>query len=113
MRRSSVTLLKPAARSTANGANLTAFIQSPAITPETSKAPGLGHAPDATITILGGDTEADVAPRPNGNNGQVNNDDINQIRRFAAGFDTNYLYNELQRADVAPLADEKAMARCR
>lgn len=61
--------------------------------------------PDATITVLGGDTESDVAPRPDGNDGQVSADDTAQIRRFVAGLDTNFQYNELQRADTAPIAD--------
>lgn len=59
---------------------------------------------DAETTVLGGDTEGDVAPRPNGNDGQVSVADLTQVRRFAAGLDTDYLYNEFQRADTAPLA---------
>lgn len=59
--------------------------------------------PDAVITVLGGDTEADVAPRPNGNDGQVTVGDVTQIRRFAAGLDTDFQFNEFQRADNAPL----------
>lgn len=62
------------------------------------------NQPDATITILGGDTEGDVAPRPNGNDGQVSVGDLTQIRRFVAGLDSDYVYNEFQRADTAPLA---------
>ncbi len=58
--------------------------------------------PDATIRILGGDTEGDVAPRPNGNDGQVGNDDVAQIRRFIAALDNANIYNEFQRSDAAP-----------
>ncbi|HEY8562947.1 MAG TPA: CARDB domain-containing protein [Pyrinomonadaceae bacterium] len=60
-------------------------------------------APDATVTVLGSDTEGDVAPRPNGNDGQVSVGDVTQIRRFAAGLDADFLYNEFQRADTSPL----------
>lgn len=60
-------------------------------------------AADATVTILGGDTEGDVAPRPNGSDGQISVGDVTQIRRFAGGLDTDFLYNEFQRADAAPL----------
>lgn len=62
--------------------------------------------PDATIRIRGGDIESDVAPRPDGSDGTIGDDDLNQIRRFAAALDANYLYNEFQRADAAPLADK-------
>lgn len=58
--------------------------------------------PDATITILGGDTEADLAPRPNGNDGLLSADDTAQVRRFVAGLDTDLTYNEFQRADMSP-----------
>ncbi|MBS1793239.1 MAG: PD40 domain-containing protein [Acidobacteria bacterium] len=61
--------------------------------------------PDAVVTILGGDTEGDLAPRPNGSDGQVSVADVTQARRFAAGLDTNFLYNEFQRTDAAPLAE--------
>ncbi|MGB7201051.1 MAG: CARDB domain-containing protein [Pyrinomonadaceae bacterium] len=61
--------------------------------------------PDATTTVLGGDTEADLAPRPNGNDGQLNGDDVDQVRRFIAKLDTILQYNEFQRADTAPRAD--------
>ena len=61
--------------------------------------------PDAVTTVLGGAYEGDVAPRPNGsNNGQVTGADLTQIRRFVAGLDTTYQYNEFQRADCAPLS---------
>lgn len=61
--------------------------------------------PDAVTTVVGGAYEADVAPRPNGNNdGTVNDDDVSLIRRFVAGLDGNFIYNEAQRADSAPLA---------
>lgn len=58
--------------------------------------------PDATIRVRGGDMEADVAPRPDGNDGQVSTDDVTQVRRFVAGLDTDLLFNEFQRADSAP-----------
>ncbi len=58
--------------------------------------------PDATIRVLGGDTEGDVAPRPNGNDGQVGNDDVAQVRRFIANLDSANVYNEYQRSDAAP-----------
>ncbi len=58
--------------------------------------------PDAETTVLGGDTEGDVAPRPNGNDGQVNDSDLTQVRRFVAGLDSDYQYNEFQRVDMAP-----------
>ncbi len=61
--------------------------------------------PDATIRILGGDTEADVAPRPNGNDGALGGDDVAQVRRFVAGLDTDLTYNEFQRTDTAPFSD--------
>lgn len=61
--------------------------------------------PDAVTTVVGGAYEADVEPRPNGsNNGTVNDDDVSLIRRFVAGLDGNFIYNEAQRADSAPLA---------
>lgn len=61
---------------------------------------------DAEIIVLGGAYEADVASRPNGNNdGTVNAQDVDQVRRFVAKLDTDYQYNEFQRADTAPLAD--------
>ncbi len=64
---------------------------------------GLPAIPDATVRIRGGNFEADVAPRPDGdNNGQVDDADVAQIRRFAAGLDGEFSYNEFQRADTAP-----------
>lgn len=61
---------------------------------------------DAMTRVRGGAFEADVAPRPEGdNNGQITNDDVGQIRRFVAKLDTGYQYNEFQRADTAPLSD--------
>lgn len=69
-----------------------------------SEDPPVVH--DATITVLGGAFEGDVASRPNGDNdGTVNAQDIDQIRRFAAKLDADFQYNEFQRADVSPLAD--------
>lgn len=61
--------------------------------------------PDAETLVLGGDTEGDIAPRPNGSDGQVDGSDLTQVRRFVAGLDTDYLYNEFQRVDVAPRAE--------
>jgi subtilase family serine protease len=62
------------------------------------------EVPDAMTTVVGGAYEADVSPRPNGNNdGAVNDDDVSQIRRFAAALDSEFLHNEIQRADVAPI----------
>lgn len=47
--------------------------------------------------------EADVAPRPNGNNnGTVTLTDWVQVGRFVAGLDTANVGSEFQRADVAP-----------
>ncbi len=49
--------------------------------------------------------EADVAPRPNGNNnGQITTADWVQVGRFAAGLDTAAVGSEFQRADCAPRA---------
>lgn len=61
--------------------------------------------PDATIRVLGGDTEGDVSPRPNGSDGTLNGDDLTQVRRFVARLDSAMQYNELQRADMAPKAE--------
>lgn len=61
--------------------------------------------PDAIVSILGGATESDLAPRPNGNNdGTVSIADLTQVRRFVSGLDTDFQYNEFQRTDTAPLA---------
>lgn len=48
--------------------------------------------------------EADVAPRPTGNNnGTITVADFTQVGRFVAGLDTvNNAFNEYQRADCAP-----------
>ena len=46
-------------------------------------------------------TRADVSGRPNGD-GFFDNDDIQQVRRFAVGLDTAALGSEYQRADVSP-----------
>jgi hypothetical protein len=55
----------------------------------------------ATITIQG--YEADVTPRPSGNNnGQVTMADWTQVGRFVAGLDAAALGSEYQRADCAP-----------
>jgi hypothetical protein len=49
--------------------------------------------------------EADVTPRPNGNNnGRVTITDVVQVGRFAAGLDTPDAGGEFQRADCAPRA---------
>ncbi|QYO65309.1 CARDB domain-containing protein [Leptolyngbya sp. 7M] len=58
---------------------------------------------DAETIVLGGAFEGDVAPRPNGDNdGAISVADLTQIRRFVAELDTNFEYNEFQRADTAP-----------
>jgi hypothetical protein len=61
---------------------------------------------DAATTVLGGAFEADVAPRPNGNNnGTVTVTDLTQTGRFVAGLDIPdqpVATNEFQRADSAP-----------
>lgn len=55
------------------------------------------------VTILPGGYEADVAPRPNGdNNGTVTLSDYVQVGRFAVGLDTAANGGEFQRADCAP-----------
>ncbi|MGH9934867.1 MAG: hypothetical protein ACREAM_01400 [Blastocatellia bacterium] len=55
----------------------------------------------ATIAIQG--YEADVAPRPTGNNnGTVTITDWTQVGRFVAGLDTAAAGSEFQRADCAP-----------
>jgi uncharacterized protein (TIGR03437 family) len=54
------------------------------------------------VTITSG-YEADVAPRPNGNNnGQVTITDAVQVGRFVAGLETPDAGSEFQRADCAP-----------
>ncbi|MBP7375943.1 MAG: PD40 domain-containing protein [Pyrinomonadaceae bacterium] len=61
---------------------------------------------DAVVTVLGGAYEGDVASRPSGtNDGTINTQDVDQVRRFAAKLDTDFQYNEFQRADVSPLVD--------
>lgn len=64
------------------------------------------ETPDAEVIIRGGDTEGDVSPRPEGNDGRVSVSDITQIRRFVAGLDSIFQYNEFQRADTAPLTEK-------
>lgn len=61
--------------------------------------------PDAVTRTPGGATEADVAPRPDGNDGVLNGSDVDQVRRFAAGLDTDLAVNEFQRSDTAPRTD--------
>ncbi len=58
--------------------------------------------PDAVTRTAGGATEADLSPRPNGNDGVLDAGDATQARRFAAGLDTDLAVNEFQRADSAP-----------
>lgn len=48
--------------------------------------------------------EADVAPRPNGNNGLIEPADVIQVQRFQIGLDQADLSNEFQRADSAPFS---------
>lgn len=56
------------------------------------------------VSITPGGIEADVAPRPNGNNnGVVSLTDYVQVGRFVAGVDTPAVGSEFQRADCAPL----------
>jgi uncharacterized protein (TIGR03437 family) len=56
-----------------------------------------------TIEFRDGGYEADVAPRPNGNNdGAVTITDWVQVGRFSAGLDTAAAGSEFQRADCAP-----------
>ncbi|MGH9944727.1 MAG: pre-peptidase C-terminal domain-containing protein, partial [Pyrinomonadaceae bacterium] len=54
-----------------------------------------------TVTFTTG-FEADVAPRPNGDNGRVTITDFTQIGRFVAGLDQTGGGSEFQRADCAP-----------
>ncbi|MBI1761339.1 MAG: SBBP repeat-containing protein [Acidobacteria bacterium] len=64
-----------------------------------------GATATASITVATAPApgfEGDVAPRPNGNNGQLTVADWVQTGRFAAGFDTPALGSEFQRADCAP-----------
>jgi uncharacterized protein (TIGR03437 family) len=64
-----------------------------------------GAIATATITVANAPAagfEADVAPRPSGNNGQVTVADWVQTGRFAAGFDAPALGSEFQRADCSP-----------
>jgi hypothetical protein len=60
-----------------------------------------GYAP-GTVTITMG-YEADVSPRPNGNNnGSITIADWVQVGRFSSGLDTVNPGSEFQRADCAP-----------
>ena len=62
--------------------------------------------PDATIRVLGSSFESDVAAYPSGDNdGIVNDQDVAQVRRFAAKLDQSYQFNDFQAADSAPRAD--------
>lgn len=64
-----------------------------------------GAQATANITVASASApgfEGDVAPRPNGNNGQLTVADWVQTGRFAAGFDSPALGSEFQRADCAP-----------
>jgi hypothetical protein len=68
-------------------------------------APGGGVSNALSFTINPSGYEADVAPRPNGdNNGAVTVTDWTQIGRFVAGLDTPANGGEFQRADCAPRA---------
>jgi uncharacterized protein (TIGR03437 family) len=55
------------------------------------------------VTVIPG-FEADVSPRPNGNNGMITISDWVQLGRFAAALDTPAAGSEFQRADCAPRA---------
>ena len=57
----------------------------------------------ATVTIAAG-FEGDVAPRQNGGNGAVTEDDWTQAGRYAAGLETAIAGSEFRRADTAPRA---------
>ena len=62
--------------------------------------------PDATIRVLGSAVESDVGAYPTGDNdGLVNDQDVAQVRRFAAKKDQSFQFNDLQAADSAPRAD--------
>lgn len=64
--------------------------------------PGGGTSNPLMLTITGG-FEADVSPRPTGNNnGQVTIADWTQLGRFASGLDVVADGGEFQRADCAP-----------
>lgn len=66
-------------------------------------APGGGVSNALSFTITQPSYEADVSPRPNGNNnGAVTITDWVQIGRFVAGLDTAANGSEFQRADCAP-----------
>lgn len=56
---------------------------------------------DGSVTAAPPGFEADVAPRPNGNN-LVNAGDITLMGRIVAGLETNLTPMEFQRADCAP-----------
>ncbi|MDX2042925.1 MAG: proprotein convertase P-domain-containing protein [Acidobacteriota bacterium] len=62
-----------------------------------------GTSASATVNRVGQGYEADVSPRPSGNNnGVLTVSDWVQVGRFVAGLDTIAAGNEFQRADVAP-----------
>jgi hypothetical protein len=63
------------------------------------------ESPDAVTTVEGGAYEGDIAPRPNGtNDAAVTDGDVSLTRRFSAGLEGSFLFNEVQRADSAPLS---------
>jgi hypothetical protein len=65
--------------------------------------PAGGLSDPVTFTINPAGLEADVSPRPNGNNnGSVSISDWVQTGRFAAGLDIPNAGSEFQRADSAP-----------
>jgi hypothetical protein len=66
-------------------------------------APGGGASSALSFTVIIQGYEADVAPRPNGdNNGAVTAADWTQIGRFVSGLDVVGNGSEFQRADCAP-----------
>jgi len=66
-------------------------------------APGGGMSNALSFTVIIQGYEADVAPRPNGNNnGTVTAADWTQIGRFVSGLDVAGNGSEFQRADCAP-----------
>lgn len=100
-----------AARATSfvSATQLTATIPATDLTTATSvkitavnPLPGGGTSNPLPLLVSGG-FEADVSPRPNGNNnGAITVADWTQLGRFSAALDTLTAGNEFQRADCAP-----------
>jgi len=67
---------------------------------------GAPETADATIRVLGSAVESDVGAYQTGDNdGLVNDQDVAQVRRFAAKMDQSFQFNEFQAADSAPRSD--------